>query len=539
MSILILPDTITVLVTSSVAFGGQVRTQKIDVTRPNPVTSRAVKNRKNSYNRYDQYMATVSATGKSINTLMATKSAYQDNYYRKMAAIPTTMAAALGSDIYKYSAAYTGSDSSINNTIGNSQGTLETCLTEALKKKFNTPDIDEENEIFGYLLWWFDETIAAIERIVKSATIPDGKKAESVATIVKGCVDFSNSTSISVTDYKNKIVDNINKSVLSAAPPKPTTLNIDSVYITVFAKSTVTGFTNPGKGNYCNTVKDLGGGDKEWTNPKNSLALDGVASTIDLAPNQYSNKLKITDCNIILSSLSTEEVFGVKVDIRRSITTNTKEVARDREIKLMVGDREIGTNNASMTAWKSSYSIDSFGGENDNWEATILPSDIKKIGVVISVKNEGVPPAQTAVAAPTTDTIKSTTITTTAAPAKKNPLMVLLDELKAKGAISPKSEGSHVKALQDVIVTLKMGKPAEELDKALKGGTGSGVAGNITVAAYDFLNQFLAYWAEKNNMLKDEDFVAVIKSNGEKVKVFGVANAQSLVKYVQQSQKKK
>ncbi len=527
LSVFVLLTTVATL-TVSVAYG-QVDQRRRPARKPMLKLIKRSSRLTNS-----QYMAQLT---QSRDKSLATKSNYQANFYTKLSKISEIVQNALPNPS-KYGVAYTGEDNNVRSTINDAQATLERCLTEALQKKFNTPNIEEENEVFGYLLWWFDEIIAAIERIVKSETVSDGKKAESITTIVRGCIDFSNSVSSSVTDYKNKIVESMNKSVMSAAPSKPTTLNVDSVYITVYSKSTITGLSNPGKGNYCNTGKDLENGKNKWTNPSKALALDGSPASIDLVAGETSNKLKITDCAILLPSRGTDEVYGVKVDIRKSITTSNKEVGKDKEIKLTIGNQEIGLANASTSAWTSKYVLDSFGGEKDTWGATIDPKETRNIGVVISVKNEGVAPAQAA--APTTvAAAPAPAVTAAVAPAKKNPLTVLLEELKAKGAVSPKTEGPHVKALQDVLVTLKIGKQAEDLANALKSGTGSGVAGNMTVAAYDILNQFLAYWADKNSMTKDEDFATVIKANSAKVKTFGVANAQALIKYIQQSQKKK
>ena len=78
-------------------------------------------------------------------------------------------------------------------------------------------------------------------------------------------------------------------------------------------------------------------------------------------------------------------INGIKVEIERKKATFFQCI--DSEVKIVKSNGSIGTTNKSTGAsWSTTETYDSFGGTNDLWGETWLPSDINNsnFGVVIS-----------------------------------------------------------------------------------------------------------------------------------------------------------
>ncbi len=473
---------------------------------------------------------------------LATKSYYQDQYWKKVNNVSDYVTKAIPSAL-SYSGINNGSFTSaggINyfNEANNIQPNMVACLTDTLQGKINSGILDEELEIYGYLLWFFDETVDAVTRIYNS-DLSNNEKIEKMVAIVNGCKKLSKSTFASVTDYKNKILETMNKDILVSAPTKTTKATIDSVEITVYGDFSKVGFENKGKSNNCNTfVNEDGIGAIEWSSPDKAGISDNLKASASTAPNKETKFLKVTNCRFQVPS-SAKTVDGIKVKIERA-TEGGSEVVKDLSVKLVKDGKIIGANNASSTAWTSSDVVGIYGSETDTWGVTWEPRDFNNVqfGVVIAAKNEGVAPATTAATASTaTVATTATAKTETAQQSAPTPVETPMNKLVkfiATSALKPGDKNDNVATLQtEILIKVKMGPQAESLASSISKKTVKpGMYGATTADAVFFMKNVLGAWATNNKKTDDADFAQIIKDVKGKNKEFNNATWNGFLKYV-------
>ncbi|MEK9183527.1 MAG: hypothetical protein AAB890_00450 [Patescibacteria group bacterium] len=470
---------------------------------------------------------------------LTTKSNYQDQYWKKVNTVSDIVTKALPTTLVYtgISGSFTSGGSGINyfNESSNIQPGLISCLTEVLQGKINTGILDEELEVYGYLLWFFDETVDAISRIHKSDS-SDNKKIEDMVAIVNGCKKLGKSSFASVTDYKNKILETMNKDILISAPTKTTKATVDSVEITVYGEFSKVGFENKGKINNCNTfVNESGSGSIEWSSPEKAGVTDNVKANATTAPNKETKWLKVTNCKFFIAS-NAKKVDGIKVKIKRGTEGGT-EVIKDLSVKLVKGGSMVGTDNASTTAWTASDVTAIYGSESDTWGLNWEPKDINDLGfgVAIAVKNEGVAPvaAKTVAAVTTAQTAPVTPQPAKPVLAPETPISKMVKYITTI-PLKLGSKGENVATLQtEVLAKVKMGPQAESLASSFKKGTiKPGTYGATTADAVFFMKNVLAAWADKNKKTDDADFAQIIKEVKAKNKDFTYSTWNAFLKYV-------
>lgn len=437
--------------------------------------------------------------------LLAQKSTYQDKFWKNYNSVGETVDKTITSNLI-----YNGSDNSYRSESGIVKENLKSCLTRTLDNKISTSVLEDENEVFGYVLWFFDETIDSISRILKSDK-PDNEKIEKVVNIVRGCQKLSNSIFSSVKDYKDKVLEIMNKDVLVSAPAKATKAFIDSIKITAYGDFSESAYGDLGKANNCNSlVNDKETGSVEWTSIDKAGISDNLKAETSLNSGQTSYWLKATDCKIPVPS-SSKRITGFKVEIERA--KSGSDVIKDFMVKMVKGNKMVGISNTTSSDWTTSDLIVTYGSSTEAWGETWTAADVKDsgFGVAITVKNEGPKPAAAASTQTTSQAVTTKTATSQAAQ-PETPVQKMVKYLNTK-SLKPGDNNEHVSTLQtEVLIKFKgKGNPAEALDKALKGNVKPGKYGNATAEAVFFLKQILASWAEKNKKTENENFAAVIK----------------------------
>ena len=471
---------------------------------------------------------------------LSTKSYYQDQYWKKVNNVSDLVAKALPTTL-TYTAApgsFTSGGGGINyfNESSQIQPGLVSCLTQVLQGKIETGVLDDELEVYGYLLWFFDETVDAVSRIYKSDS-SDNKKIEDMVVIVNGCKRLGKSSFSSVKDYKDKILEAMNKDILVSAPTKSTKATIDSVEITVYGEFSKVGYENKGKINNCNSfVNESGTGSIEWSSPEKAGVTDNVKANATTMPNKETKWLKATDCKFFIAS-NAKKVDGIKVKIKRGTEGGT-EVIKDLSVKLVKNGSIVGTDNASTTAWTAADVTAVYGSETDTWGLNWEPKDINdsKFGVAIAIKNEGVAPVAVATVAVTT---VAPTVTAPVQPTPKasapveTPISKMVKYIMTI-PLKSGSKGENVATLQtEVLAKVKMGPQAESLATSFKKGTVKpGTYGATTADAVFFMKNVLAAWANKNKKTDDTDFAQIIKEVKSNNKDFTYATWNAFLKYV-------
>lgn len=139
--------------------------------------------------------------------------------------------------------------------------------------------------------------------------------------------------------------------------------------------------------NNCGAGADVSSvGSIAWTNP-NNIASAGQSATATLGT-FVSHYLQATNFGFAVPPSAT--ILGISASITKSNSAASS--VADSSVKIVKAGTATGTDHASATAWSTVATAQAYGGSNDLWGVTWLPSDINNsgFGIAISAKSLGV-----------------------------------------------------------------------------------------------------------------------------------------------------
>lgn len=121
-------------------------------------------------------------------------------------------------------------------------------------------------------------------------------------------------------------------------------------------------------------VSVSGSGDVAWTDPSNATANDFNVAQVFLGSGNQSEEIEATDFGFSIPSTAT--IDGIRVYVSRySMGTVTDALA-----KLISGSSYVGDDKSVGTTWPTMETLESFGGETDDWNASPTPSMVNGSG---------------------------------------------------------------------------------------------------------------------------------------------------------------
>jgi len=136
-----------------------------------------------------------------------------------------------------------------------------------------------------------------------------------------------------------------------------------------------------------NSAVNEGGGNDNWNNVTNVLALDGNYARVDVTKNDTSKYAKAYNYQFNIPDDAT--INGVIMRITR-YSENDGNIT-DNEVYLIDTSRNPkGSNKATSTGWAESAETVAYGGSSDLWGASWTVADINNanFGIAISTAND-------------------------------------------------------------------------------------------------------------------------------------------------------
>jgi hypothetical protein len=136
---------------------------------------------------------------------------------------------------------------------------------------------------------------------------------------------------------------------------------------------------------FCGTgANSNDGGTTAWTNPTNIQGdTTTTAATCNIGTNPGTSQL-LRATNFGFSIPAGATIMGVTAEIERSAANANRHF--EDSIKLMKAGAEVGNNKSTGAAIPTTKGFGSYGGQNDLWGTTLIPSDVNNSGFGVSFK---------------------------------------------------------------------------------------------------------------------------------------------------------
>lgn len=117
-------------------------------------------------------------------------------------------------------------------------------------------------------------------------------------------------------------------------------------------------------------------GGRDWTNPNNAKANDGVFATAAEAASATTYLLKLTNLGFAITAGAT--IVGVTVVANKKASHNAagSNYCTDNRVQLIVGGTRVGDNYKSAALYPTSAANSTYGGAADLWGTTLTVAQV-------------------------------------------------------------------------------------------------------------------------------------------------------------------